>query len=58
MPNVDDRPQTHWLDCWKSHHECAITRVEVLQSALNGIRRTCENFVAPQPSLPGMERTK
>lgn len=27
------RDKTHWDECWRVHHECAIAKIERLQSA-------------------------
>ena len=26
--------KTHWAECWRSHHECAVAKIEELQARL------------------------
>lgn len=33
------RGTTHWSDCWKSHHGCALARIAKLEAALVQIER-------------------
>lgn len=31
---------THWSDCWKSHHGCAVIRIKRLEVALIEVRNS------------------
>ncbi len=60
---------THWEGCWRQHHECAVKRVEALETMLNRMldsreaeaRATlaCEvamdNYSDPKPNMDAMQ---
>jgi hypothetical protein len=37
-------PMSHWHDCWKVHHRCAIARVKQLQIELLNVRKENERL--------------
>lgn len=40
------RERTHWTDCWRDHHECAVVKVERLRSDLAAARDDAERSAA------------
>ncbi len=36
---MSKRESTHWHECWRVHHECAIARLEAFEAALDHMER-------------------
>lgn len=34
---VVDQPETHWIDCWRVHHSCAVAQAERVGARLKRI---------------------
>jgi hypothetical protein len=34
MPRVDKKQITHWFGCWREHPECALVRIDKLETAM------------------------
>ncbi len=39
------RERTHWTDCWRDHHECAVAEVERLRADLARITLAATNIM-------------
>lgn len=42
MFNDTHNGQTHWDDCWKEHHACAVEKVERFRKAVNILKQQLE----------------
>ena len=43
---------THWDECWRSHHECAIAKIERLQKALRPFAVCAEHMTVGKACAP------
>jgi Spy/CpxP family protein refolding chaperone len=41
---LSTRPQTHYGDCWREHHECALKKIEELQEETQNLRDIMEKY--------------